>query len=53
MHQPELAHAMFQEITHAYSILIDEDERAWYDGHRESILRGGDGTDDGGKHSHT
>jgi DnaJ family protein A protein 5 len=31
----------FKELQHAYSILSDNNERAWYDSHRESILRGG------------
>lgn len=40
MHQLELAGEMFKEIKQAYSILTDPQERAWYDSHRESILRG-------------
>ena len=40
-----------------YEVLSDTHERAWYDAHRESILRGGDGTsgsgegDDGADHA--
>jgi DnaJ homolog subfamily A member 5 len=43
------ATAYFQEIQHAYEILSDKNERAWYDSHREEILRGGTGggADDG------
>ncbi|KAL7701621.1 DnaJ domain/Zinc-finger of C2H2 type/Zinc-finger double-stranded RNA-binding [Lotmaria passim] len=43
--QEEAAH-LFKEVQNAYSVLSDEDERAWYDSHREAILRGGDGTND-------
>lgn len=50
--QEDAATAAFKEISAAYSVLSDSNERAWYDSHRESILRGGDGTtseeDDGG-----
>ena len=31
----------FRQIQAAYSVLSDPQERAWYDQHRESILRGG------------
>ncbi|KAI0985110.1 hypothetical protein GJ496_001064 [Pomphorhynchus laevis] len=34
------AHAKFQEIQNAYETLIDGQERAWYDLHRDQILRG-------------
>ena len=34
----------FKEISTAYHTLIDPQERKWYDDHRDSILRGGDGT---------
>ncbi|CCW64315.1 unnamed protein product [Phytomonas sp. EM1] len=34
--------ARFKEVLNAYSILSDPDERAWYDSHRDAILRGGD-----------
>jgi len=37
------AHLKFQEIQNAYETLSDPQERAWYDGHREQILRGGTG----------
>lgn len=33
---------VFTEIQQAYEVLIDKQERAWYDKHREQILRGGD-----------
>ena len=36
----------FQEVQHAYNVLSDRNERAWYDSHREQILRGGTGGDD-------
>lgn len=30
----------FQEVQEAYSVLSDAQERAWYDAHREQILKG-------------
>ena len=33
---------VFHEIGQAYEVLTDPQERAWYDKHREAILRGGD-----------
>ncbi|GJP31397.1 hypothetical protein CLOM_g21985 [Closterium sp. NIES-68] len=36
----EHATAMFKQIQSAYEVLSDKHERAWYDGHRDSILRG-------------
>jgi len=36
----EYATERFKELQHAYGILSDPNERAWYDGHRESILKG-------------
>jgi len=44
-HRVEEATIKFQEIQAAFSVLTDPHERQWYDDHRESILRGGDGTD--------
>jgi len=38
--QLEYATEKFKELQHAYTILNDPHERAWYDSHRESILRG-------------
>ncbi|XP_030474229.2 DNAJ protein JJJ1 homolog, partial [Syzygium oleosum] len=41
---PEDATAQFQELAHAYEVLSDPKERAWYDSHRSQILfsdRGG------------
>lgn len=32
---------IFHQIQQAYEVLIDPQERAWYDQHREAILRGG------------
>ena len=37
------AEVKFRQVQEAYECLSDEKERAWYDGHREAILR-----DDGG-----
>lgn len=38
----------FQEVQQAYDVLSDRQERAWYDKHREQILKGGDNyVDDG------
>ncbi|ETV93171.1 hypothetical protein H310_12778 [Aphanomyces invadans] len=34
---------VFQEIQSAYEVVSDPHERAWYDDHREQILRGEDG----------
>ena len=36
-------------MTSAYNVLSDPHERKWYDDHRDSILRGTDGTKDGKK----
>ena len=33
---------IFTEIQQSYEVLIDAQERAWYDKHREKIIRGGD-----------
>lgn len=33
---------IFTEIQQAYEVLSDPQERAWYDKHREQIIRGGD-----------
>jgi len=44
MHQQEVATVKFKELRNAFETLKDPNERAWYDGHREQILRGGDGT---------
>eukprot|EP00118_Oscarella_pearsei_P014798 m.129515 g.129515 ORF g.129515 m.129515 type:complete len:178 (+) comp37981_c0_seq10:154-687(+) len=37
----EEATRVFTEIQQAYDVLSDPQERAWYDNHREAILRGG------------
>lgn len=37
---PEKAKTLFQAVQQAYEILSDPQERAWYDKHREQILRG-------------
>jgi DnaJ family protein A protein 5 len=33
---------IFQNILEAYNVLSDPNERAWYDDHRDQILRGKD-----------
>ncbi|CAE8710124.1 unnamed protein product, partial [Polarella glacialis] len=38
----EEATSKFQQVQEAYSVLSDIQERAWYDSHREQILRGDD-----------
>ncbi|KAI9104679.1 hypothetical protein DFS34DRAFT_207081 [Phlyctochytrium arcticum] len=42
----EEATSQFADVQQAYEVLSDEQERAWYDSHREAILRGD--TDIGG-----
>ncbi|KAK6620380.1 hypothetical protein RUM44_006781 [Polyplax serrata] len=37
----EVAKENFQLVQQAYEVLIDPHERAWYDNHREAILKGG------------
>lgn len=39
---PDEAKEQFQLVQQAYEILSDKHERAWYDNHREQILRGSD-----------
>lgn len=39
----EAAEEDFKELQHAYDVLSNSHERAWYDGHRNEILRGDDG----------
>ena len=41
----EEATQQFAEIQAAYEVLSDPQERAWYDSHRDTILRGDGGTD--------
>ncbi|KAI1087756.1 DnaJ-domain-containing protein [Rostrohypoxylon terebratum] len=43
----ENATQKFAEVQAAYEILSDPQERAWYDSHRDAILRGEDPTDVG------
>ncbi|KAM3575843.1 hypothetical protein VYU27_002183 [Nannochloropsis oceanica] len=42
----EGATAIFQRLQEANSVLSDKRERAWYDSHRDQILRGDDYDDD-------
>lgn len=35
----------FSDLIEAYEVLSDPNERAWYDSHREQILRGTDKED--------
>ncbi|KAL9114152.1 MAG: hypothetical protein Q9227_001924 [Pyrenula ochraceoflavens] len=39
----ERATALFAEVQTAYEVLSDPQERAWYDSHRDVLLRGGPG----------
>lgn len=39
--EQEWATAIFQRCHHAYEVLADRNERAWYDDHRDAILRAG------------
>ena len=39
-HQIDLATEVFKQIQAAHAVLSDPNERAWYDAHREAILRG-------------
>jgi len=40
-HRVEEATKQFAFIAEAYEVLSDPQERAWYDSHRDAILRGG------------
>lgn len=40
MDDPEGAKVLFQLVQQAYEVLSDPQERAWYDRHREQILKG-------------
>ncbi|KAI8351674.1 hypothetical protein B0O80DRAFT_110882 [Mortierella sp. GBAus27b] len=44
-HRTEEATKHFALIADAYEVLSDPHERAWYDSHRDAILRGGDPSD--------
>lgn len=46
-HRIEEATEKFKVIQAAYAVLSDDQERSWYDHHRDDILGGGDGTDSG------
>ncbi|GFR53083.1 hypothetical protein Agub_g15791, partial [Astrephomene gubernaculifera] len=47
-HRAEEAAERFKEIQNAYEILSDKHERAWYDDHRDQILRSGERHQAGG-----
>lgn len=40
LNNEEIAKEQFQLVQQAYDVLSDRQERAWYDNHREQILRG-------------
>ncbi|KAK3930209.1 DnaJ-like protein subfamily C member 21 [Frankliniella fusca] len=42
---PDFAKEQFQLVQQAYEVLSDPHERAWYDNHRDAILKGGLGGD--------
>lgn len=44
-HRIDEATEQFAQIQSAYDVLSDPQERAWYDGHRDAILRGDDNFD--------
>ncbi|KAF8983578.1 hypothetical protein BGZ46_009992 [Entomortierella lignicola] len=44
-HRVEEANKQFAFIAEAYEVLSDPQERAWYDSHRDAILRGDDKSD--------
>mmetsp|Transcript_13104 Transcript_13104/g.13154 ORF Transcript_13104/g.13154 Transcript_13104/m.13154 type:complete len:309 (+) Transcript_13104:107-1033(+) len=43
----------FKEVSTAYAVLSDPQERKWYDDHRDSILRGDDEEEEGENHGPT
>eukprot|EP00842_Homolaphlyctis_polyrhiza_P003829 jgi/Hompol1/4447/HPOL_000209-RA len=43
----EEATQLFAQVQQAYELLSDDAERAWYDSHRDAILRGGTGNSGG------
>lgn len=45
LNSPDEAKEQFQLVQQAWEILSDPHERAWYDNHREAILKGGIGED--------
>ncbi|KAG1670447.1 hypothetical protein FOA52_010183 [Chlamydomonas sp. UWO 241] len=47
-HRPEEAAEKFKELQNAYEILSDKHERAWYDSHRDQILKSGERHQAGG-----
>lgn len=49
----ENATKRFAEVQTAYEILSDPQERAWYDSHRDAVLRGDEDAHDGGPSGQT
>lgn len=47
-HRLEEADVRFKELQNAYEVLSDKHERAWYDSHRDAILRSGETHQAGG-----
>lgn len=45
LENPDIAKEQFQLVQQAYEVLSDSHERAWYDNHRDAILKGGLGGD--------
>eukprot|EP01060_Flectonema_neradi_P038360 TRINITY_DN800_c0_g2_i1.p1 TRINITY_DN800_c0_g2~~TRINITY_DN800_c0_g2_i1.p1 ORF type:complete len:450 (+),score=131.28 TRINITY_DN800_c0_g2_i1:140-1351(+) len=45
-HRQEAAAKDFKELSNAYTTLMDKNERAWYDAHKEQILSGRTHDDD-------
>src|ERR1700761_4035429 len=43
----EHATRLFSEVQTAYEVLSDPQERAWYDSHKDVLLRGDQGASDG------
>ena len=46
--QIDLATERFKELQSSYAVLSDPQERAWYDAHRDAILRGHSGVSGSG-----
>lgn len=48
---PEVAKSVFQELQQAFEVLSDQQERAWYDRHRDAILSGANDEHSGSGHT--